>query len=338
MCGIAGIIVCDKSQDSYQTLTRMLERIRSRGPDNSGIWQENNVFLGHVRLSILDLSPAGNQPMVSASGRYVVSYNGEIYNQDAIKQLLPNDIIFKGHSDTETILHAVDYLGIQKTIRLMVGMFALAIYDRKTKKLYLVRDPMGIKPLYYGYIGRDLVFASQLKAFTSHPSFKKDICPVAQGLYFKYNYVPTPYAIYKNCYKQKPGSILTFQDGKCIDEEIYWSLPQAYHRGATKPFLTFEEASASIEEELTNAIKAQLIADVPVGIFLSGGIDSSLISALACKNGQKIQTFSIGFEEAQYNEAHHAKKISQYLGTAHTEEYLSIENSYEHLKSGSRIL
>jgi asparagine synthase (glutamine-hydrolysing) len=327
MCGIAGIIASKNPEGSYHTLAEMLNRIRSRGPDNTGIWQENNVFLGHVRLSILDLSAAGHQPMISGSGRYVMSYNGEIYNQDDIKRLLPKDLIFKGHSDTETILHAIDHLGLQKTVRLMVGMFALAVYDRKTRKLSLVRDPIGIKPLYYGYVDKDLVFSSQIKAFTSHPLFKKDICPIAQGLYFKYNYVPTPYAIYKNCYKQKPGTILTFEEGRLVDEDVYWRLSDAYLRGMAAPFPTFEEACAFLERVLDTAIKRQLMADVPVGVFLSGGIDSSLIAALASKNGEKIQTFSIGFEEGQYNEAHHAKKVAEYLGTIHTEEYLPTEKA-----------
>lgn len=326
MCGIAGFF-SKQVTDVHQTMERMLLRTQSRGPDDRGIWSEQGVTLGHMRLSILDLSPAGHQPMISPSGRYVMTYNGEVYNHLNLRKMLPSDTQYKGHSDTETLLHFMDHFGLDWTLQHIVGMFAWAIFDRNTQQLQLVRDPIGIKPLYYGFVGTDLLFASQIKAFSPYPGFERNISQEALNLYWKYNYIPAPYAIYEHCHKQKPGTVLTFEEGKLVNERVYWSLEKAYNKGNQNPVTSLHEACEQTEDTIKTAVKRQLVADVPVGVFLSGGVDSSLIAGMAARAASGIKTFSIGFHEERYNEAVYAAKVARHLGTDHTEEYMSIETT-----------
>ena len=232
MCGLAGIFSAKSNSIRNKSIVKsMLDSIRFRGPDDIGTWQNDQITIGHVRLSIVDLSAAGHQPMISASSRYIVVYNGEVYNASDLVNDLPKDLHFRGHSDTEVILHAFDCWGIESTVKKMRGMFALAVYDQQTNLLHLIRDPIGIKPLYYGFADGNMFFGSQIKSFLKTPYFKKNICEKALGLYLKYNYIPAPYAIYQDCYKQKPGTILTFEEGKLVKETIYWSLEQTYLKG-----------------------------------------------------------------------------------------------------------
>lgn len=332
MCGIAGLFAPHAlpPRHMHDIVTAMLDVIRFRGPDDSGIWHNDAIALGHVRLSIMDTSPLGHQPMTSQSGRYVMVYNGEIYNSTAIRRLLPSDIILKGHSDTEIILQAIDQLGVHQTIPLLRGMFAIALYDNQTQQLHLIRDPVGIKPLYYGYgENKCLLFSSQIRSFLNVPFFQKELHEDSLGLYFRYNYIPAPHTIYKNCFKQKPGTILTFSNGALLKEETYWSLQTSFQKGKDNSIDDFDEACHRVECELTTSVHNQLIADVPVGVFLSGGIDSSLITALACQHRANINSFSIGFEEASYNEAPFAKAVADMLGTNNHEYYLTNQEALD---------
>lgn len=332
MCGIAGLWQNYPHLNSTEVMDRMLQAIASRGPDDRGVWHEDQITLGQNRLSILDLTHAGHQPMISASGRYVISYNGEIYNHQNLRKLLPSNLPYKGHSDTETLLTAIEHWGLEIAVEKCVGMFAFALWDRAEKKLYLVRDPIGIKPLYYGWVGNDLVFSSQLKSFKEHPHFKSQVNEESQALYFKYNYIPAPYTVYEKCFKQKPGTILSFDKNKCVEERVYWSLEDAYKEGMQEK-QTNDTPILHMEEVLQKSIDQQLIADVPVGVFLSGGVDSSLITALAVKSKPNIQTFSIGFYEERYNEAVYAKRIAQHLGTEHIEEYMPVTQAINLLEN-----
>lgn len=331
MCGIAGFI--NQNIDAPSVIRNMTDCMIERGPDSGGYWidEQTGVTLGHRRLSILDLSENGAQPMVSASGRFRISYNGEIYNAQEVKQRLlkkkPQQT-FRGTSDTEIILEAFEGLGIEETLQQMKGMFAVALYDRQEKCLILMRDRAGEKPLYYGFSKGSFVFASDPEAFRRFPDFSADINREALHLYMRYGFIPAPYSIYEGIYKLEPGHTLTisapFQSDN-VRVSGYWSFEQALIKGKKDPFTGTEtEAADCLEELLTEAVRGQMIADVPLGAFLSGGIDSPLIVSLMQKiSDQPVQTFTIGFAEKKYNEAEYAKDIAKHLGTAHTELYVS---------------
>ncbi|MCR4436294.1 MAG: asparagine synthase (glutamine-hydrolyzing) [Clostridiales bacterium] len=340
MCGIAGFWNKDSKLDLLEIIKKMTTTIVHRGPDDEGSWVDWNygIALGHRRLSIIDLSPAGHQPMVSASGRYVITYNGEIYNFHTIRREVEeychakgNGINLRGTSDTEVMLAAIEVFGLNDAVKRFVGMFAFALFDRKERKLYLVRDRLGEKPLYYGYVNSDFVFSSELKAICAYPGFKGNIDIDALALFFRHNYIPTPYSIYKGIYKLPPGTIL------CIDElndhlplpESYWSAHDVAEKGLTEQFSgNEEEALGYLESLVKTSVKDQMIADVPLGAFLSGGIDSSLIvSLMQTQSTNPVKTFTIGFNEKRYNEAEDAKKIAVHLGTNHTELYVSPEEA-----------
>jgi asparagine synthase (glutamine-hydrolysing) len=329
MCGIVGISSAVPGQDLRPVVQKMMDSIVHRGPDGQGIWRDDQVTLGHLRLAIRDLSPQGAQPMVSPCQRYVMVYNGEIYNVEALKKLLPPDLSFRGHSDTEVILAAITYLGIEVTLSALRGMFAIALYDCQDKLLHLIRDPMGIKPLYYGFSQDHLIFASQVTAFHQVPFFDPQIEDKALSLYLKYNYIPAPYSIYKACYKQQPGTILTFSGKNLLKTTAYWSLGSSFQEGKAHPIATFEEACDLVEQALQESVHHQLVADVPVGVFLSGGIDSSLISYFAQQKLGNLKTFSIGFEEKAFDEAPFAKQVAKALGTTHYEHYLNLSEILE---------
>lgn len=330
MCGITGFIRNDSHQfDGRSSIENMTDALHHRGPDDSDVWgdAESGVFLGHRRLSILDLSPLGRQPMHSACGRYVVVYNGEVYNYREIREELSSrGYSFKGGSDTEVLLAAFSEWDIVDAVNKFIGMFALALWDKREQKLHLIRDRAGIKPLYYGFADGNFVFASELKALRRAPGFKGDVDRGALSLYFRHNYIPAPYSIYENVCKLEPGTILTFDQAR--REPVlhrYWDPRHVWLKGEERPFAgTEEEAADELERLIEDAVRLRMVADVPLGAFLSGGIDSSVVVALMQKQSARpIKTFSIGFHEKEYNEAGFAKTVADHLGTDHTELYLT---------------
>jgi asparagine synthase (glutamine-hydrolysing) len=311
----------------------MANTLRHRGPDDAGVWVDAaaGVALGHRRLSILDLSPAGHQPMVSPSGRYVIVFNGEIYNCQQLRRELDQVTIgglsFRGHSDTEVMLKAFEHWGVQRAIRQMNGMFAFALWDRHERILCLGRDRLGEKPLYYGWIGKRFLFASELKALQCCPDFSPGINRHALALYMRHNCIPAPYSIYEGVYKLLPATVLVVS-AETPDPVVpipYWSLKEVIERGAADPFTGSEqEAVGELETLLRDAVKIRMLADVPLGAFLSGGVDSSTVVALMQAQSERpVKTFTIGSCEADYDEAGSAKAVAQYLGTEHTELYVT---------------
>ena len=332
MCGIAGFLDQHKSvEENKRHLLDMLESIDHRGPDGSGIYQEGPLYLGHKRLAIIDLSKQGLQPKESNSERYVCSFNGEIYNFKEIRSELELEgYSFNSSSDTEVLLSLIDYLGFEKAIKRCVGMFAIALWDKKLKELKLARDRFGEKPLYYGWHKGAFIFGSELRSLIEHPYFEKTINSEALSLYFKNNYIKSPYSIYKDTYKLEAGKILTLNisngiiPGSEVIEE-YWSIENVTSKDLRDTFSgDFTEASLELEKLVKNSVAIQMQSDVPLGALLSGGVDSSLIVALMQDLSNKtVNTFSIGFSNTNFNEAHHAKSVAEFLGTNHEELYLS---------------
>lgn len=315
---------------------RMANTLRHRGPDDVGAWADEvqGIALGHRRLSILDLSPLGHQPMQSACGRYVTSFNGEIYNFKGLREELESlGHRFRGHSDTEVMLSCISQWGIESAVTRFNGMFAIAVWDREKRLLHLVRDRMGEKPLYYGWAGKTFLFASELKAIRAHPQFHGVIDRGAVALFMRHQYIPAPYSIYTGIFKVVPGTIVTIAPDASASLQVrpYWSVAVAAEQARAEPFRgTAIEAITCMDELLRDAVKLRMEADVPLGAFLSGGVDSSTIVALMqAQSATPIQTFSIGFHEAAYNEAHHAKAVAGHLGTAHTELYVSPAEAME---------
>ena len=337
MCGIVGFLDTSRrrgTEELRDIVLGMANRLHHRGPDDSGTWVEAaaGIALGHRRLSILDLSPLGHQPMHSASGRYVLSFNGEIYNFKALRGKLEDlGHSFRGHSDTEVMLACFSRWGVHQAVKHFTGMFAFALWDREARLLHLARDRFGEKPLYYGWMGRTFLFASELKALRAHPDFKADIDRDALALYFRYGYIPAPYSIYRGCSKVLPGTVLTMapEVGSSPTVIPYWSVRAVAEQGTAHPFTGTEtEAVARLDELLRDAVKLQMEADVPLGAFLSGGVDSSTIVALMqAQSTEPVRTFSIGFHETAYDEAPYAKSVAQHLGTAHTELYVTPEEA-----------
>jgi asparagine synthase (glutamine-hydrolysing) len=338
MCGLAGIfdVVGGQPLDNLRKAgQRMTATLVHRGPDDSGLWADEagGILLGFRRLSILDLSPAGHQPMESASGRYVIVCNGEVYNFAALRQELEkicNELRFRGHSDTEVILTAIETWGVEEAVKRFIGMFAFALWDRRDRRLHLVRDRVGVKPLYYGWVGDTLLFASELKALCAYPDFRGTIDRDALALLMRYGYIPSPYCIYKHVYKLTPGTILTFASGQTAAvPKSYWSPKGIVEQAAAEPFTgSLAEATERLDVLLRDAVRLRMIADVPLGAFLSGGIDSSTVVALMQALSQRpVRTFSIGFNEQGYNEAQYANAVARHLGTEHTELYVTPEEA-----------
>lgn len=330
MCGIAGFFDTSRSgnYDLDETISKMNDTIRHRGPDGCGSWVNKNdgIALAQQRLAIIDLSENGKQPMVSQNGRYVVVYNGEIYNHEDIrKQLMGEGLAFKGKSDTEVLLTAIMHFGLEKSLGFLIGMFSFALWDRHLKTLTLARDRLGIKPLYWADMSGAFLFGSELKALREHPKFTTEIDRDAAASYFRHNYIPAPRTIYKNVFKLRPGHTLVINSDGRIQDDEYWSLKKVARHGQNNIFAGSDrEATDQLEELLTDAISKRMIADVPLGAFLSGGIDSSIVAAIMQKNSRKpVKTFSIGFENPVFNEANHAKEIATHLKTDHTELYVN---------------
>lgn len=332
MCGIAGF--CNFKGDKEKMIEKMKEKMYHRGPDAGGNYfsEDGQVTFGHRRLSIIDLSENGSQPMKSHSGRYVMTYNGEIYNYKKIAKKLLNEgkvQAFRGSSDTEVLLEAFEAYGVKEGISLCKGMFAIALYDQKEQVLYLLRDRIGEKPLYYGQVGESFAFASDIGSLTAMEGFKNPINTAVLDLYFIHGYIPAPYSIYENIYKLEAGTILKiklpFNNLGNAEIEAYWSIKQTAKKGQENLFTgSATEAADELERLLKEAISEQMVADVPVGAFLSAGIDSSTVVALMqTLHKGRVKSFTIGMEEKGYNEAVYAKEIAKHLGTDHTELYIT---------------
>ncbi|MGE0190235.1 MAG: asparagine synthase (glutamine-hydrolyzing) [Steroidobacteraceae bacterium] len=351
MCGFAGFIHANAETPLSETeavLQNMGRQIQHRGPDDSGVWADIDAGIGlaHRRLSILDLTSAGHQPMVSRSGRYVIAFNGEIYNHLDLRKILESKIssdstpsnhyhetnIWRGSSDTETLLAGFDVWGISETIDRSVGMFALAIWDRNARTLSLARDRLGEKPLYYGWQRNAFLFGSELKALKVHPEFCADVDRSALTLLLRHNCIPAPYSIYNGIKKLPPGTVLTVSLRQRNNQPIrYWDVRKIAARGYLDPFTgSPSEAIDTLDVTLREAISQQMLSDVALGAFLSGGVDSSTVVALMqAQSSRPVRTFTIGFHESGYNEAEHAKAVSRYLGTEHTELYVSPQQALD---------
>ena len=350
MCGIAGFVGFGNTGYSIAEIaSKMGSSISHRGPDDSGLWIDEHaqVAFAHQRLSILDLSSAGSQPMKSKSGRYIIVFNGEIYNHNNLREKISSatqNTQWLGSSDTETLLAAMDLWGVEKTISYIEGMFAIALWDKKNNELYLIRDKVGEKPLYYGFQGTTFMFASELKALKCHPNFLGSIDKSSIMLQMQYGYIPAPHSIYRGISKLEPGRILKISFDCSgvytkIKNQSYWSPQNLLLHGATNPYQgDFASSVEGLEKVLMKAVEAQMISDVPIGAFLSGGIDSSLIvSIMQFLSVSPINTFTIGFQEDKFNEAHYAKKVSNLLGTDHTEHFVSSAEALDIIPNLSSI-
>lgn len=339
MCGIAGI--CNYGSKPIENIQAMNSMLIRRGPDAGNYWlsEKDRVVFGHRRLSIVDLSETGAQPMLSGSERYVIVYNGEIYNVPYIEEMLKDklkshgkQLRLRGTSDTEILLEAIECFGIKQTLKLIKGMFAFAAYDRQDKTLYLARDRIGEKPLYYGNVGNSFVFASDIAAIKALDGFHNEINTDVLNLYFMYGYIPQPYSIYKEIWQLKPGGILEikapFTDWS---NDSYWNICEVAGNGQKNMFEgTEQEAADRLESLLRESIRGQMRADVPLGAFLSGGIDSTLVvSLMQSMSDKKIRTFTVGFNEKGYNEAKYAAETARHLGTEHTELYVEFKDVME---------
>lgn len=339
MCGIAGI--CNYGNRPIENIQAMNSMMLRRGPDAGNYWlsEKDRVVFGHRRLSIVDLSETGAQPMLSGSERYVIVYNGEIYNIPYIEEMLKDklkshgeQLHLRGTSDTEILLEAIECFGIKQTLKLVKGMFAFAAYDRQDRTLYLARDRMGEKPLYYGKVGDSFVFASDIAAIKALDGFHNEINTDVLNLYFMYGYIPQPYSIYKEIWQLKPGGILEIKEPFTDwSNDNYWNICEVAKNGQKNMFEgTEQEAADRLESLLRESIRGQMRADVPLGAFLSGGIDSTLVvSLMQSMSDKKIRTFTVGFNEEGYNEAKYAGETARHLGTEHTELYVGFKDVME---------
>lgn len=348
MCGFAGLWRLDgagQAQELDAAATAMATAIRHRGPDDAGAWSDarTGLALGHRRLSIVDLSPAGHQPMASPAGRYVIAYNGEVYNHMTLRAQLQASgaaPAWRGHSDTETLLAAFEHWGVEDTLSRTVGMFALALWDTRERVLHLARDRFGEKPLYYGWTGQAFVFGSELKALRAGPGFNNSVCRVALAQYLRHLYVPAPRSIHHGIFKLEPGCLLSVRERPptqipaqplrpgaaygTLALRRWWSLSQVVETGARTPLTDEAQALGLLEERLTEAVRLQSLADVPLGAFLSGGVDSSTIVALMQHQATRpVKTFTVGFEETGFDESPHARAVAAHLGTEHTELFVT---------------
>lgn len=338
MCGLAGFWSGSlRASDRMMALRAMTDAIANRGPDDEGGWVDDvtGVALGHRRLSIIDLSAAGHQPMTSHTGRYVTVYNGEIYNyrdlRDEVESQTPSRV-WKGSSDTEVMLACFDLWGVPGTLERLNGMFALAVLDRQTGVLTLARDRFGEKPLYYGRLGGAFLFGSELKALKAHPQFKGEINRGALALYLRFNYIPSPHSIWEGVNKLPPGHYLEVSEGGRLigTPRPYWDFRQVAVEGAANPEVDDEALVDRTEALLADAVGRQMVSDAPLGAFLSGGVDSSLIvSLMQAQSTTPVRTFTIGFSDARYNEAEHAKAVAAHLGTSHTELYIGPDEALD---------
>ncbi|MFW5735484.1 MAG: asparagine synthase (glutamine-hydrolyzing), partial [Oceanidesulfovibrio sp.] len=333
MCGITGY--WGGSRHAPAIAEEMARRIATRGPDDAGTWGDDmaGLVLAHRRLSILDLSPAGHQPMVSPCGRFVLVFNGEIYNHVQLRRELEDEgggFAWKGHSDTETLLAGLRYWGVERTLQKLNGMFAFAVWNSVERQLYLARDRMGEKPLYYGCNHGVFLFGSELKALTAYPGWEGAVNRDALTLYLRHNYVPSPWSIYEGIAKLPAAHFVVVRDaGRTVSEpQCYWSLGEVAEQGVASPRMDAEEYIEGLDAILHDAVGLRRLADVPLGAFLSGGYDSStIVAVIQAQSSTPVKTFSIGFHEDAYNEAQHAKAVAEHLGTDHTELYVSPEEA-----------
>lgn len=333
MCGFCGFLLDEDGRAGSAVnaaggfaavIGRMNDRIAHRGPDGDGLWTDEaaGVALGHRRLAIVELSPLGRQPMDSADGRFVIAYNGEIYNfQDLRAELEAAGHAFRSHSDTELLIEACAAWGVERTVRRLIGIFAFALWDRRDRVLTLVRDHLGVKPLYWTRQGGALLFGSQPKALRAHPAFTAGLDRDALSAYLRFSYIPAPQTIFQGVHKLEPGRILTVRPGREPEETVYWDAEATARAGLANPLaLSDAEATDALETLLSDAVGRQMMADVPLGAFLSGGVDSSAVVALMARHSDRpVRTFTIGFSEGGYNEADAARAVARHLGTDHTE-------------------
>jgi asparagine synthase (glutamine-hydrolysing) len=373
MCGFAGFITTDSKtlSGAEELAIRMALSINHRGPDDAGAWADasSGIAMGFRRLSILDLSSAGHQPMLSVSGRFVLSFNGEIYNHIDLRNLLNFSPIeqykhnWRGHSDSETLLACIEAWGLEETLKKTVGMFAIALWDKKTQTLHLARDRFGEKPLYYGWVraqnssSQSFIFGSELKALRTYPDFSNAISREALALFMRFTYVPAPYSIYQNIFKLEPGCILSLNSINATEQpnssfdapwvlnkvtiplrppasiggitlHRWWSLASVVEAGAKFQITSEVEAVEALELRLKEAVNSQCLADVPLGAFLSGGVDSSCIVALMqAQTSRPVKTFTVGFEEAGFDESPFASAVAQHLGTEHNSIFVSAKQA-----------
>jgi asparagine synthase (glutamine-hydrolysing) len=335
MCGIAGIFdPAGKSsrEDLRSQAAAMAGTLRHRGPDDEGAWVDTGglAAFGFSRLSILDLSAAGHQPMTSVSGRFTIVFNGEIYNVEELRQELcskDSSLKFRGHSDTEVMLAAFEAWEVERALEKFNGMFAFAVWDSQTRALQLARDRLGEKPLYFGWFGETLLFASELKALRRHPAFDDEVDRGGLALLLRYNCIPAPFTIYSLVRKLPPATLLSIKDRSHAIERRYWSLQDAMDHGHSQPFQGSPAAAVDeLESLLRDAVKLRMIADVPLGAFLSGGVDSSTVVALMQSvSNRPVNTFTIGVTESSCDEAQDARAVAAHLGTNHTELYVTPE-------------
>ncbi|MEX3011473.1 asparagine synthase (glutamine-hydrolyzing) [Hoeflea sp. TYP-13] len=341
MCGLAGFLDFEGTDTAVcrRVGLAMADSLAHRGPDAEGVWVEDGICLAHRRLAILDLSEAGQQPMTSACGRYVIVFNGEIYNHQQLRNELDAErpgYNWRGHSDTETLLACIAHWGLEPALKRSIGMFALALWDRRYRSLSLARDRFGEKPLYYGWIRGAFVFGSELKAIKAHPGFEMQICRAALARLLQYTYVPAPFSIWRGIYKLEPGCTLILNGSVSASPpgaplrpgmrfgnmavDRYWSVAQAAAVGARGMILDEAEGLRRLESALMLSVRRQMLSDVPLGAFLSGGVDSSTVVAMMQQQASApVQTFTVGYEDAGYNEAPHARAVARHLGTNHTE-------------------
>ncbi|MHB8528929.1 MAG: asparagine synthase (glutamine-hydrolyzing) [Caulobacteraceae bacterium] len=326
MCGIAGAVSHSGGAIERTAVEAMLARLRHRGPDDEGVWDEAGVCLGQRRLAIIDLSQAGHQPMVSACGRWVITVNGEIYNYKALRSEIDavSAIRWRGSSDTEVLLEAIAAFGLEAALEKACGMFAFALYDRGERRMALARDRFGEKPLYYTTLGGGLTFASELTALAAAPGLDLELSRTALGLFFRYGYVPAPLSIYEDVHKLPPGCRLDWRAGEAAVVTPYWRLSDLVEAGRSQPLTDTRAATSELDGLLRTVVGEQMISDVPLGVFLSGGIDSSTIAAVMQQvSPVPVKTFTIGFASPEFNEAEHAAAVARHLKTDHTEHYVT---------------
>ena len=341
MCGIAGFLDDRPATRTSReaVVSAMTEALRHRGPDDGGVWVDADcgIALGNRRLAIIDVSPAGHQPMASADGRYVIAYNGEVYNhRELAERLRQQGVTLRGHSDTEVLVEGFARWGVAATLRDCEGMFALALWDRQLRPLTLVRDRLGIKPLYWGRAGRAVLFGSELKALRCHPDWQPAVDPDSLASFLRFGYVPAPHSIYRGVHKLEPGIMLTLGAGGEPRLERYWDVRQVVADGRRDTGGAEDETAllSELEQTLRRAVRNEMESDVPLGAFLSGGIDSSLVTALMqAQSMRPIKTFTIGFTAAGFDEARHAKQVAAHLGTEHTELYVEEREAREVIPS-----
>lgn len=333
MCGITGYV--GDSETSRRDLLEAVRTLTHRGPDGEGCWFADGVGLGHRRLAILDLSARGRQPMLSATGRYAFVYNGEVYNYPELRRELTGlGCRFASNGDTEVILAALETWGVEAALKRMIGMFAMALWDTGERRLLLIRDRLGVKPLYYGWDGKVLCFASELKAVRAYRHWQPQIDRTALTEYFQFGYIDAPRSIYQNVYKLPPGHWLELRPGCKPSLRRYWSVLEKLETPHTS---REDELAEQLEALMVDAFRLRLAADVPVGVFLSGGLDSTLVAALLQKHCGNIQTFTIGFGETRHNEAAHARKIADFLGTDHHEHVLEGSEAHAALADWGKL-